>query len=711
MTLSEISRRALAGRGFGRWLLWLLALGALQQGLLLADHWAHNPFARAPLDDAKVYWSWAGDIAAGRLVGDTPFLSAPLYPYVLGLLRACGGGLLAAYLLQGLLRLASAALLALCGRKLVSPAVGLGSAALFLALADPAEASCRILNESLQVFLVAWLLWECLRAPWPRAPWALGLCLGLNALANPTMLAAIPVLALWLGWNGGRKDGARAAALAVLVVAPATAHNLAASGEFILVSAQGGVTFAHGNAAGADGTYHPIPGVAPDRVQQNRDAYRLAAAATGTPGWRSTSSYFLRRGLQYWSSEPGAAAALALRKARWFCSGVHYGDVYLPVLERGDGFLRSLWLAPLPVAWILPPALLLALLQWRRARALLPLQWLLLLPLGVVLAFFYSPRYRLPAVAPAVLLAAWSAHQVLAERRWPQLAAWGLGVAGPFLNAATGFDGVAALRPQYLQKLATAFMELQRNPEAEACLRAALAARPDDPDFSAGLGEALRRQGRADEALPLLRAARDAHPDSLPLRRTLAVTLAESSVIHPELAAEAEQEFQNVLQQTPDDWMSLDNLAVLLDRNGRTDEAVFLLLDAQRWAPRGAAVQPHLDEMLSRLLPWYREHAAAEPRAAAAGAWLIAHLPAASPAQLDEALAWARGAQRAEPGDADFLDTLAAVQARRGQFAEAVAAAQQALERAQAQGNSSLAQDIQRRLSRYQAGRDDLMDG
>ncbi len=65
-------------------------LGLVLQALFRWLEWGADPLARVPLDDAGVYWDWAGAIAGGRLVGDEPFLSAPLYPYFLGLLRALG---------------------------------------------------------------------------------------------------------------------------------------------------------------------------------------------------------------------------------------------------------------------------------------------------------------------------------------------------------------------------------------------------------------------------------------------------------------------------------------------------------------------------------------------------------------------------------------------------------------------------------------------
>ena len=700
-----------APQTFRRGLALLLLFGLLQQIWLLADYWAHDPFARVPLDDAKVYWNWAERIGHGELVGDAPFLSAPLYPYFLGLVRAAGGGLLAVYALQGLLRLATAVLLAQLGRRWFSPAAGLAAAGLFLLLLDPAAATGRILNESLQVFLAAALLWECGRAPGPAPPWRLGLLLGLNALANPPMLAAVPLLAWWIGRDRQWRRGLAAAGLAALVIAPATLHNWAASGEFILVSAQSGVTFSHGNAPGASGVYQPIAGVSADRVEQNRDAFRMAAAATGAASWRSTSSFFLRRGLAFWAERPGAALHLLLQKARWFATGQHYGDVYLATSERRSGYWRALYAAPLSLAWLTLPALAMALALARRWREFLPLQLLYLLPLAVVLAFFYSPRYRLPAAAPAVLLAVGSAQALLRERRLWHAAPWVIGAAAVALNAATGFDRPASLAAQYEQKTGAACLELGQPERAASHFRSALASQPGDPGFTASLGEALRRQGKAAEAIPELRRALQAHPQDLHLRRTLAVTLAEEFVTRkdPALAADAEREFRTVLQTVSEDWVSRDNLGVLLDQQGRAYEAAFEFLAAAKSAPEQAAVGQHLEAVLQVLLPYYRQHAG-DPLQAAAGAWLVAHLPHVELPTLDLALAWAQSAVDARPGDADFLDTLAAIHGRRGEFAAAAEAAERALDAARADGNDSLAAEIDQRLAGYQARRHVLME-
>lgn len=403
------------------WLALLLLADLIAQLFVLDRGWNANPFLRVPQSDAQEYWEWSERIADGELVGETPFFSAPLYPYVLALLRKCGGGLWSVYLLQTLLRTATALVLyRLAAARFGRPAWGVAAAALLLALGEPAFYAHRVLNSSLQLLLVAGFLLAAHRADERRTPARLagaGLLLGLNLLANPTVLLGLPLLPLWLGWRGARawRDVALVAGCALLPVIPSAMHNWLATRdspagpELILLSAQAGVTYSHGNSARAFGIYTPLEGVAMERERQNESAYRLASEATGKAGWKNTSDYFLQQGLDWVTAHPGDALRLHLRKAAWLLAGQHYGDIYQITQEHRDPKIPSPtpWPAGgLPTGWLLLPALVggVALLL-RRKREAVPALLMLLLPMAVVMIFWYSPRYRLPVVPAACLLA------------------------------------------------------------------------------------------------------------------------------------------------------------------------------------------------------------------------------------------------------------------------------------------------------------------
>jgi Dolichyl-phosphate-mannose-protein mannosyltransferase len=495
---------------FPFWLVLLLGVGILMQSLLLAQTWSSNPFGRSPLGDAQTYWQWAGQIADGQLLGDTPFLSAPLYPYFLGLLRWLGCGLLGVYAVQAVLHLLTMLLIVNIGKRRFQPATGLLAGLAYLLLLDPSYYTGRILGVSLQLFTGTLLLWQIVRLRERRNLFhqsLLGIFLGLAILANPTLLLAVPLILIWAIYSGEQRDlngGALILTYVALLIAPATWHNYKASGEIILISAQAGVTFYHGNAPGATGTYQPIPGVSSNRIQQNRDALRLAQTATGVNSWTETSNYYFGLGLDYLLHHVGEAVQLEGRKGWWLLTGRGYGDLYLPALESQQDFGQRLKWAPFSLALLLPLSLLgLSLVLRQGWRLALPEVALYLVPCLVVMVFWYSPRYRLPMAPVAVLFAA---HALLvAWQKWRRceegqsrslalLSAAGVllltgGLTG-WLNRASDFDNPDQLRPAFLHSV----------------------------------GDSLRVQEREAEALPYLEAALKAGFDTTSSRYSLAMT-------------------------------------------------------------------------------------------------------------------------------------------------------------------------------------------
>jgi tetratricopeptide (TPR) repeat protein len=582
------------------------ALGIAIASAIVAQSIARNPLARVPVNDAQVYWQWAGEIASGKLVGTTPYLSAPLYPYVVAAVRVLGGGLGAVYALQVVLHAATALLLYRIGASRFSRTSGLVAAALYFLLADPAYYTARVLNCTLQAFVVA-ALWEralvLIVLPRPRTALVVGLLVGVNVLANPTMLVSIPIFAAWTWWLAGRgsngtKLAAIVAAASLATVAPATMHNWLACGELIPVSAQAGVTFYHGNAPGADGTYHPIAGISSDRIRQNLDARDMVKAETdGT--WKATSKAFFDKGLAYWRAEPGRALALAARKIYWFVAGRNYGDIYVPELEIEDGSASLVRLAPVPVAWWTIPTLALLVLSFRELRRNAPEIVLFVLPLATVALFWYSPRYRFPAipvmcVLGAELLVELASTTVSLRRKLALAAALALGIALGFVNRANGFDRADDYRGQYEQVLGSVLVQQGRFEEAEAHFRRALEL--GRPDARASLGDVLRRLHRDDEALELLREGARAPSADAYAHRSLAVALAGR---HDFAAARAE--FEAALKLDPNDWESLSGLGNVFVQSGRPQDAIAQYEAALRLYPAFATARFNLGCALADL--------------------------------------------------------------------------------------------------------------
>jgi tetratricopeptide (TPR) repeat protein len=241
------------------------------------------------------------------------------------------------------------------------------------------------------------------RAPSGGIDFALGASGGLAALAQPNTLAAPLVLLGWLAWKGrttaaGRRGAALLALGLLLVLLPVTVRNKVQSGDWVLISANGGINFFIGNNPRADGTFHLPPGEPllndPDGlVVSSREA---ASRALGRPaGAAAASSYWTNRGLAWWGAAPLDAVALTARKVLYLVNSLeipnHYDQAWfaqrVPILRLLPGFLFLLPLA----AWGF-------VMLGRR-----PVGRLLALVLGALMLsvalFFVTDRYRLPMVA------------------------------------------------------------------------------------------------------------------------------------------------------------------------------------------------------------------------------------------------------------------------------------------------------------------------
>ncbi|HNQ22167.1 MAG TPA: tetratricopeptide repeat protein [Phycisphaerae bacterium] len=594
-----------------------VALGA--RILLLVDYLHRHPIALAPQNDARVYWEQAERIADGRWVGDEPFLSVPLYPYLLGVIRLWGGGLRAVYGVQIALHLLTAALLAYLAARKLGRSAGIVALIVFLLLEEPAFFTLRVMPSTVQLLLVALLLLAAdhvaQEARRGRAA-LLGLLAGLLTLVYPPALLLVLLLPLWCRRQALRQERSRARAAAPPTAAAlphgsalpigsappaasapptgtaspaasalpagsagqnpsppwgrgqgegvagddstlprplpgregghgssskgllyglitlgaglapvllATLHNYLACGELIPITAHAGITFNQGNAPGADGGYTPIEGVSNLRGRMHADAARVYAQATGHAGsYRRIDRFFFDRGVDYLASDWRRAAWLTCRKAYWCLTGRNYYDYDHLTWERRDGLLPWLGLTPIPTAWLFGPAVAGLLLTCRRRVFNLMDVASLVLPLVIVAAFWYSPRYRLPviplltvAVAAAAIRAAQAcasyqatpesgaSHAGAGRQAWAVGLVLALTVAGPAggpVNRALGFDLLEDYRVWHEQNIGKVYQQVGQYEEALARFTQASMLAPQRADVRAAVVETLVQLRRFDEA-------------------------------------------------------------------------------------------------------------------------------------------------------------------------------------------------------------------
>jgi protein O-mannosyl-transferase len=325
-----------------------------------------------------------------------------------------------------------------------------------------------------------------------------------------------------------------------------------------------------------------------------------------------------------------------------------------------------------------------------------------------------------------------------------------LGIAlarvGRRAEALDSFGRAVEIAPDFadaLNNLGVALVAKGRRDEAVEHFRRALRSKPNDPEALNHLGNALADTGNAEEAIACFRQALQINPNSAEALNNLAYFLARRGQV-----AEAISCYRKVTQLNTNDARAFFNLSSLLAGENQVEEAIEELQRAVRLDPKLTEARNNLGGMLAsqkrygaaiaqfqevlRLKPddagahfnlgkalalkgrveealkHYRRAQQLAPddlETASNLAWLLATARDGGLRDGAEAVRLAQMAERLSGGkDAGALDALAAALAEKGRFAEAVPAAQRALEAAQATGQSNLAAEIQARLKLYNQG-------
>jgi tetratricopeptide (TPR) repeat protein len=670
-----------------------VALTAIAVRLLYLLALRRSPFFAVPVVDAETYVAMAraiasGDIAFGRAV----YWQPPLFPYFLALLIALGLGPLGIRLVQFGLGTATAVLIAHLGRRFGGPRVGL-FAGLGAALYGPTLFfDGRLLAPTLILCLntasLALLDWS-LRTHRLRTRALAGGAFGLATLARPDFFLTALVLALGLFLiesrdpRPARVPPGRAAAVflvsALLVTLPVTVRNRWVGGDWVWVSANGGLNYYLGNNREARKTVAIRPGRAWEHLTEmpHREAGLTRAS--------DRARYFYRQGFAYARSDPGGFAALQLRKLRQVVAGYEIPreeDLYFFRRESRlySALVWRLGTFGFPFGLVSPLAILGGVFLWPRRRELAPLY---LAALGTALAgiaFFVTSRYRLTAVPVCLVFAAlgldwllthW--RQVVNRRRF-LLAYVALVVGAATLPAGSRPSSDA----EQWRLLAAAESDLHHPQAAVSHQARAAALDPARPELHYDLGVYRTAAGDTAGAIEAYRMALELDPDYGEPRVNLGILLAgagdypaavreilTAAALHPDLSPaqlaaghalfhsgahdSALARYRAAATLDPTSLAARIAEAAALERLGRTAEGIAAL----RRAMAELGERPELLQAFGRQLK-----------------------SAGRPA---EAVAALKAALRAAPGEAPTYVTLGQAYRALGRLAEAEAAQRQAL--------------------------------
>ncbi len=566
----------------------LTASAALQAAYLLAWR-THDPLWDLLVHDAHRYHAWASAWAAGKTFEAGAFSQAPLYPALVAAVFGAGGpGLGAMIGVQLALATGALALIYVSARRAYGAPAALTAVALGGLMHALAFYVARLLPTVLAVFLAALAverLQAAQRAARPRGWLLAGGTIGLAAVARPDLLLLAPASLLLPELRRKRPLLAFAAGCA-LVVAPVAVRNHAVSGEWVLVSTQGGITFWQGNNPAARGGFSVPEGFSGSIATQREEA-RALAGLPPSAGDAAISRRWFRRGLAFLGEDPARAARLVARKASLALDAREHGLEYAPHLDTSP--LRPF----LPVSF----GVLFTLAAVRLVRrppapaAERPLLLLLGVEAAVLLAFYAAGRYRMTALPALLALAGFGTVSFLdglrARRALAPLAAAAGGLVLAFAPLpGRGAEGFAVEDAGALRDRGEAFLSRGDVPRARTELQRALALAPRDPTLALDLGKVEAKAGDPESAERYLRQALSIAPGLAEAHVDLGAVLYLQGRL-----AEAAAAFQEARRLDPGSAAASNNLLGTLLRLGRREEAGAL---AREMAARGIPVDPAL---------------------------------------------------------------------------------------------------------------------
>lgn len=585
------------------WLGLILVAGAAMRVAYLGWYRAFDPLFGFLFKDALRNDLWARALAAGDVFEAGAYYQAPGYAFFLGLLyRFLGATQTVGLLAQVLLGLGVVWLVYRIGSRTFGVAAGLAAAALAVTYRPYPFFETKLVSATLAVFM-ACLIVDRLQgadASSRAVGWLpAGLAIGLGCTLRPNLLLLVPVVLLWVLLDRARPVRDRATRAAVLfigvivVVAPVTIRNHVVSGEIVIVSSNGGVTFYQGNNEQAIGLFSAgeLSGVI---HRQRAESRRIAERETSRELSDSeVSGFWFRKGTAFALDQPLGWFVLELRKAFLALDDYEHGLNYDPELDRNP--LR--WLFPVSFAWLLGLAAVRGFSGQRVARREWPLVAVLAVEALTLLMFYTTSRYRLPMTAVLIVYAGCGAVQLierLRERRvWVPLLVGGALAALSVVKLPP--DGAAVYRKLSVIGLSdrgAALLVNGRVAEAIETLEEAVRRNPDDPPARIDLAKAYRAADDFEGAEQSLLAAIDIAPD-LPAAHAAVGGL----YLEQRRLDEAEIHLRQALAGNPGDERAAGHLLEVHVRRGNVREASALLAQMKQARMR---VRPELEQWILR---------------------------------------------------------------------------------------------------------------
>ena len=411
-------------------LIGILLFGLIFKVIYLYYYASHSPYYDNVYMDSAIYADWAKLINQEGWLGQEIFYWAPFYPYFLSVLFLIfPNKLLFIYIVQLALGICTVALIYLTGKTIYNERAGLIAASFSLLYAPLTFFETKILPTVTGVFLGTLFIYLLTKAEREKnyLYWLAGAtALGFAIICRPNYLLVSPIMVVGL-FVIYRKQLKQAylpilivTVIPLLIVGVVTLRNYVVGHDFVLISSNGGVTFAQGNNPWARGSMVILPGFSGLINNQKQEETRIAEAETGRKLRPSeVSRYWFKWGLKFIRENPLKYLGLIIKKVALTLNNFELGSNYLLRIDRA--VTPWLGLACLPFGLILAFAAGGIVPLFADKRPALILLSTFLCGFIMLLLFYVNTRYRMALVPATIIMAGGGFDYLLRTLKRPNI--------------------------------------------------------------------------------------------------------------------------------------------------------------------------------------------------------------------------------------------------------------------------------------------------
>jgi 4-amino-4-deoxy-L-arabinose transferase-like glycosyltransferase len=407
-----------------------------------------------------------------------------------------------------------------------------------------------------------------------------GALIGLSVITKANALLILPGAVIWIWWGVAKRDKKFIATLSLLLgvfllVSPITLRNYLKFHDLILVTADGGKVFFHGNGPGATGMaradlshqgFIEEGQTDPDYAHVLfRNTARYLSGLPLSPS--ACSRFWFSCTLDLIQANPASSLLLELKKFCYFWGNYEVHD--LDSTYKNYVTIQS-W-PFIPFGIIAALGIMGMGLSLARFRQAFLLYWMILVYLLSALVFFAASRYRLPAAPFISIFSAYSLTYffgLIRDKNWKRFFAC-MGIT-LLLFACTNLLFRNDIR---------IFDQWQKATRIH---------------YSLG-GKMLFKKGNYQEAVLEFKKVLELQPDFAPAYNYLGKSFAILNDYE-----RAEQHFNKVIQLTPGIDEGYMNLGLLFELKGEKSKALSYLTKALSLNPQNARAKEHLQSLKGR---------------------------------------------------------------------------------------------------------------